>query len=200
MNSPSDFWDQRYEQQEFVYGEQPNVFFKEQLEKLPPGKLLLPAEGEGRNGVWAACQGWKVTAFDQAAAGRKKALELARKKGVQIHYEVSAAGSFSTNKQFDVIGLIYAHFPSSERQAIHQQLLEYLRPGGKIIFEAFSKNQLGRSSGGPKQADMLFSEAEIRGEFPGVTFEFLREEEVPLSEGPGHQGLGKVMRFIAIKE
>lgn len=200
MNSASHFWNQRYKEQEFVYGEQPNVFFEEQLEELTPGKLLLPAEGEGRNAVWAAGQGWQVTAFDQAAAGRKKALELAQKKGVQINYEVSAAISFNTSEQFDVIGLIYAHFPASERKTIHKQLLQNLKPGGKIIFEAFSKNQLGRSSGGPKQIETLFSEAEIREEFPNVRFEFLREEEVLLREGPGHQGLGKVMRFIATKE
>ena len=75
---PADFWNERYAQKEFVYGTQPNTFFKEQLDKLDTGNILLPAEGEGRNAVFAASQGWDVLAFDISESGKKKAIQLAK--------------------------------------------------------------------------------------------------------------------------
>lgn len=76
----SQFWNERYSQAEYVYGETPNVFFAAQLDKLSAGTIILPCEGEGRNAVYAASQGWEVKAFDASEAGQKKALLLAEKK------------------------------------------------------------------------------------------------------------------------
>ena len=198
MKNPNDFWEQRYSENDFAYGEIPNQFFQAQLEKLFPGRLLLPAEGEGRNAVWAAKQGWEITAFDKAAAGREKALQLALKHEVEIDYRISGAMEFSSSRKFDAIALIYAHFPAVIRPSVHRKLLNFLKPGGKIIFEAFSKEQLQYASGGPKDEQMLFSEKEIRQEFPELIFEYLAQEEINLAEGKYHQGKGSVIRFIGI--
>ena len=84
----NDFWNDRYSSKEYVYGTGPNQFYKEQLEKLAPGKILFPAEGEGRNAVYTAKKGWSVTAFDPSSEGRKKALLLAKKNKVQIEYQI----------------------------------------------------------------------------------------------------------------
>ena len=75
-----EFWEIRYAEKQYAYGENPNVYFKEQLDKLKPGKILLPAEGEGRNAVYAAKQGWEVMAFDLSSEGKNKAEKLAAKK------------------------------------------------------------------------------------------------------------------------
>lgn len=200
MKKQNDFWEQRFSEDEYVYGEKPNEYFQAQLKKLQEGKLLLPAEGEGRNAVWAAKQGWDVTAFDQAVAGKDKALQLARKNGVQIDYDISSAPEFSSPQSFDVIALVYAHFGAAERADVHRRLLSFLKPGGKVIFEGFSKEQLGYSSGGPKNMEMLFSEKEIREEFLGLSFVSIAQEEIDLAEGKYHQGKGSVIRFIGIKD
>ena len=71
------FWDERYKAKAYVYGKEPNQYFAEKLRELEPGKILLPAEGEGRNAVFAARQGWEVSAFDSSSEGRKKAFLLA---------------------------------------------------------------------------------------------------------------------------
>ena len=85
-----DMWEERYAADEYAYGEEPNAFFKACLDRLPAaGRLLLPGEGEGRNAVYAARQGWKVDAFDFSAAGRERALRLAERYGVHIDYEVA---------------------------------------------------------------------------------------------------------------
>src|SRR6187401_2388274 len=81
-------WDDRFSQEGFAYGEQPNNYLKEQLEKLNAGTILFPAEGEGRNAVFAAKLGWKVSAFDISAEGKNKALRLAQANNVTIDYQV----------------------------------------------------------------------------------------------------------------
>lgn len=201
-----DFWDQRYGEKAYAYGELPNAFFREQLLKLAPGRILLPAEGEGRNAVFAARHGWEVVAFDQSNAGRDKALRLAEKYGVTIEYLV---GEFQTlsfgTAHFDAIGLIYAHFSAEAKSEYHRMLHAYLRPGGTVIFEAFSKAHLAYNTqhpaaGGPRNVDMLFSVEELRADFPDYEMQQLQEEIIELKEGLYHNGQSAVVRMVARKQ
>lgn len=199
-------WDDRYRQPDYAYGTAPNDFLKQELAKLPVGTILFPAEGEGRNAVFAARLGWAVSAFDISTEGRAKALRLAAENGVSIDYQVGELATLPyAAAQFDAIALIYAHFPAAIKSAMHRALDRYLRPGGVLIFEAFSKQHLAYQAqnervGGPKDEASLFSLAEIRDDFPNYTCRELRETEVELSEGPYHQGVGSVIRFVGMKE
>src|SRR5207237_1122860 len=136
-------WEDRYSNNEYAYGVEPNEFLKEQLQKVAVGTILFPAEGEGRNAVFAAKLGWKVSAFDISTQGRTKALQLAWENNVSIDYQVGELPALGyKNEQFDAIALIYAHFPAAIKSAYHQLLSQYVRKGGLIIFESFSKNHL----------------------------------------------------------
>jgi 2-polyprenyl-3-methyl-5-hydroxy-6-metoxy-1,4-benzoquinol methylase len=199
-------WDERYSKREFAYGELPNGYLKEQLNKIPAGTILFPAEGEGRNAVYAATLGWTVYAFDQSGEGKNKAILLAEKHQVKINYEVSEfQGIQYQANQFDAIALIYAHFSADRKSAYHKKLATYLRPGGVIIFEAFSKshllyNALNEKVGGPKDEESLFSTDEIRTDFQDFEFIALGEQEVELQEGLFHNGKGSVIRFVGRKK
>lgn len=194
------FWNDRYTESEFAYGKEPNQFLKEHIHLFPKGKVLFVAEGEGRNAVFAAKNGLQVYAFDYSDSGQKKAMVLASENNVIIDYEVSDVLQLSYEKNsFDAIVFIFAHFPSDIRKKAHEELLSLVKPNGKIVFEAFSKEQLKYTSGGPKESAMLFSEEEVRKEFVNVTFDFLKTQLVVLNEGPYHQGEGKVIRFIGTK-
>jgi len=199
-------WNERYSQPDFAYGEQPNNFLKEQLTKLVPGTILFPAEGEGRNAVYAATLGWKTSAFDISIEGKKKASLLAAKHHVNIDYQVGVLDTLSYKPdQFDVIALIYAHFPGDIKSAIHHNLVTLLRVGRTVIFEAFSKKHLAYNSkdekiGGPKDLGSLFSIEEIRHDFSGFDFSELRETEIELHEGLYHNGKGSVIRFVGKKK
>lgn len=204
MKYPKTFWDERYGSESYVYGHQPNHFFQEQLTVLAPGRILMPAEGEGRNGVFAARQGWEVSAFDLSEVGRRKALDWASENGVSLDYQVIQAEEVTyPTGHFDALGLIFANFGASHRPEIHQKLLTFLKPGGWVIFESYSKEQLEYqkryNSGGPQNAEMLFSEAEIRSEFAGLEFVRLEKTEVVLQEGTGHQGPASMIRFVGRK-
>jgi 2-polyprenyl-3-methyl-5-hydroxy-6-metoxy-1,4-benzoquinol methylase len=196
----SEFWNERYALKEYVYGTEPNVFFKTQITKLSPGKILFPAEGEGRNAIHAARLGWDVYAFDSSNEAKKKSELLAKKQSVKINYRVNDLKSADYPLDFfDCIVLIFAHFHTFERNVFHNKLLSYLKPGGTILFEGFSKKQLQFNSGGPRNFEMLFSAEEIKNDFISLSKLELDETEIILDEGRFHQGTASVIRMIGEK-
>lgn len=199
-------WNDRYAGEEFAYGEEPNNYLKEQLTKFDTGKILFPAEGEGRNAVFAAKLDWTVSAFDISNEGLKKALQLAEKNEVTIDYQIGELQALNYQEgQFDVIALIYAHFPANIKSQLHKELDKYLRKGGIIIFEAFSKNHLdylakNEKVGGPKDIESLFSIEEIETDFNNYEIIELKETVIHLNEGIYHNGEGSVIRFVGRKK
>ena len=203
MNEPwIERWNDRYSKDEFAYGEQPNNYLKEQLEKLDIGTILFPAEGEGRNAVFAAKLGWNVSAFDISVVGKNKASRLAETNHVTIDYQVGELQTLNYKpEQFDAIALIYAHFPANVKSLFHMTLDKYLRKDGLVIFEAFSKRHIDYISrnekvGGPKDIAMLFSIDELRSDFENYEIIELIETEIELNEGLFHNGKGSVIRFV----
>ncbi|WP_289055885.1 class I SAM-dependent methyltransferase [Carboxylicivirga marina] len=200
-----EFWDERYSQAEFAYGEEPNIFVKERLPDFQPGKVLFPAEGEGRNSVYAAELGWEVAAFDFSSKGKERADKLAASKGVSIDYQVKGILEESYEAEsFDVICLTYVHFPPEIKDEMHPRLDRYLKPGGHIILEAFSKehrelNKVNPDLGGPPDASMMYSKEEIKHAFGNYEIVELSIEMRHLNEGFGHVGEGSVIRFIGRK-
>ncbi|MCH1915062.1 class I SAM-dependent methyltransferase [Leptospira noguchii] len=206
MSDPwTDRWNERYSKDDFAFGEQPNEYLKEQLEKLEVGKILFPAEGEGRNAVFAAKLGWNVSAFDISIEGKKKAFRLAEANQVKVDYQVGELQTLDYHfEQFDAIALIYAHFPADIKSFYHKTLNQYLRKDGFIIFEAFSKKHIdyvlkNEKIGGPREIDMLFSIEEIKSDFVNYKILELEEVEIELKEGLFHNGKGSVIRFVGQK-
>lgn len=196
----SNFWDERYSSEEYVYGTEPNQFFKEQIDKSSPGKLLLPGEGEGRNAVYAAKIGWQVDAFDQSRVAKEKALKLADKFGVSINYSVIDLYDLSPYKNFyDAAAIIFVHLAPIERQELHRMLISSLSKGGVLILELFSKNQLGKASGGPQDLSMLSSTEEILNDFKDLKMILIEERNLFLNEGDKHSGEASVVRFVGEK-
>lgn len=200
-----EFWDQRYKATEYAYGEEPNIFFKSQLDVLKPGVALFPAEGEGRNAVYAAKMGWQSIAFDQSEAGQHKAYLLAQKNKVTIQYGLHDFRHMPYGKnQFDLIALIYVHLKQQEKEIYFKELLHFLKPGGKLILEAFSKEQAtlqteNPAAGGPRDIDMLFSKEEIKDIFSALNTQILIEEETLITEGLYHNGNCHIIRYVGEK-
>lgn len=196
-------WDERYSIKEYAYGEKPNEFLAEQLALYSPGEILFPADGEGRNSVFAAQKGWNVSAFDISIEGKKKAQNLANKAGVSIQFDVANALNVTYQQdQFDAIAFIYAHFPGPIKSICHKNICSFLKKGGVLIFEAFSKTHLQYNSkdpkiGGPKDLETLFSKEEIELDFSDFEILLLEEKEIQLNEGLFHIGTGSVIRCVA---
>lgn len=194
------FWNERYGVDEYVYGDQPNVFFAEQLRLISPGTLILPCEGEGRNAVYAASLGWKVHAFDSSEAGKQKAMRLAERIGTTFEYDIVDANDANyLENSADVVAFVYAHFPPMTRKSIHQKAMHWLKPGGRLLLEAFHPSQLQNQSGGPKALSMLYSEDMIKADFAGLHVEIMASIETTLSEGKYHEGKAHIVRYLGVK-
>lgn len=165
----------------------------------------MPADGEGRNGVYAATLGWSVTSFDLSAEGKTKALSLAEEYNVGITYLVGDFELISFDEEkFDAVGLIYAHIDAAKKQLFHQQINDLLKPAGIILLEAFSKshinyNEINPKVGGPRDVEMLYSTEEILSDFVNYDILLLEEIEITLNEGIYHTGIGSVIRFVGRK-
>ena len=193
-------WDQRYAVDEYIYGTEPNSFLAEHAEMLS-GPALSLAEGEGRNGVFLASLGLKVHGVDGSNVGLAKAQALARSRGVEIQTEVADLGVFepAANYYGSVVS-IFAHLPSAIREKLYPLVERCLKPGGIILLEAYSEDQLARDTGGPKDADMLMTRAKIEREFPNCEPILLRELEREVCEGTYHTGVASVVQFIGRKK
>ncbi|MEP4534470.1 MAG: class I SAM-dependent methyltransferase [Cyclobacteriaceae bacterium] len=196
-----EFWNERYSEAGFAYGKEPNAFFAQELDKVAPGNLILPCEGEGRNAAYAATKGWKTYAFDFSEEAKKKALQWANELQVSIKYDVANVLDADFEKSnADVVAFIYAHFPDKVRPIIHQKAVEWLKPGGKIILEAFNTHQLANTSGGPKERSMLYSKEILQADFNELDINLLTYNKIELKEGKYHKGKADVIRMVATKK
>ena len=197
----NEFWDNRYSSDGFVYGTAPNEFFKSEINKITPGRLLALAEGEGRNGIYAASIGWRVDAVDFSSIAREKALKLAAEKNVEINYTVKDLANYQpASGIYDAVSMIFMHLNPHLSNVVHQRAAASLRKGGKIIMEVYDKEQLGKDSGGPQNIDMLYSPEEIEENFKELKTEKLIKEYVHLNESIYHSGEAVVIRYVGIKE
>lgn len=198
----SQFWDQRYEESDYVYGTEANQFLTEQQHRLKSGmKTLVVGDGEGRNGVWLASQRLEVLSIDLSSVGLKKAQELAAQHKVKIQTQCADLTSWNWPKAtYDLVVAIYVHFAPEVRQRMHRSMLEALKPGGLIILEAFNLEQLQYQtkydSGGPKIPTMLYESGMLRQDFAGGKILELTETITDLHEGQYHHGKASVIRLV----
>lgn len=184
----SGFWDDRYAEDGFVYGEAPNDFLVEVVDRLPPGRVLCLGEGEGRNAVFLAQRGFAVTAVDQSAVGLAKAQALAARHGVQVTTEAADLADYDLGHGWSAIISVWCHLPSALRQRVHAAAVDALAPGGAFVVVAYTPDQLALGTGGPRDPDLLLSAAQAREELPGLDWVILEETRREVHEGPYHDG------------
>jgi hypothetical protein len=195
-----EFWNARYDTDDFAYGKSPNSFFKEQLWDQKFGRLLLPAEGEGRDAVYAAKKGWLVHAFDYSEVAASKAVVFAHSEGVKFEYQVIDTENFETADEFyHLVSVSFLHLPEKERLNFHRKMVNSLLPGGKIIAEYFSKKQIDKKTGGPQNPELLYSVDDLKHDFSELNILHLTEELVLLENGNYHRDEAWVLRFVGQK-
>jgi SAM-dependent methyltransferase len=195
-------WNERYRAPDYIFGTAPNRFLAAQAARLRRGqRALCVADGEGRNGVWLAEQGLKVTAFDFSPIGVDKARKLAASRGVQVRYDVSTVYDWSwPAAAFDVVAAIFVQFADPPmRTFMFERMARALVPGGILLVEGYTPKQLEFATGGPKQPDQLYTEELLRRDFAQLEILELRQYEAELDEGSRHRGLSAVIDLVAAK-
>lgn len=193
-------WDDRYAEEGFAFGDQPNDFLVEVEQKIPRGEALVVGDGDGRNGVWLAMQGHKVTTIDLSPVGVEKAKHLAASRGTSINAQVGDLETFEMGDgAWDSIVSIFCHLPSELRNQVHENVKRALRPGGVFVLEAYTKANIGRGVGGPQNDDLTVELAELENDFAGWTLEVHRVVERNIVEGKYHNGMSSTVQFLARK-
>lgn len=192
------FWDGRYGDGS-AYGDAPNDFIREVLDRLPKGPTLCLAAGEGRNAVYLAEQGLgPVTALDQSEVGLRAARALADSRGLALTTVVADLSEWEFGGPWSVITAIWAHVPPEIRTRMFREIRRSLAPGGALVLESYTPDQLGRGTGGPPVAERLQTLAMVREALPDLEFVIGRELERSVAEGKYHQGLSSVVQVLAV--
>ena len=193
-------WDERYSAEEYAYGKSPNQFLEANYKVIPKGEVLSLAEGEGRNAVFLAKQGYAVTAVDASQVGLDKAKRLADENGVSIELIHADLADYDIGEnQWDGIISIFCPFPSALRKELHKKVVAGLKTNGVFITEAYTPEQIKHNTGGGKSADLMNTKESLSVELNGLKFKHLVELERDIIEGIYHTGLGAVVQAIAFK-
>lgn len=193
-------WDQRYNNKTYAYGTEPNDFLASMYNKLPTGKILCLAEGEGRNAVWLAERDNEVIAVDASVIGLQKADKLAIARDVEITTVHADLADYDIGtQQWDVIISIFCHLPPDLRQDVHRRCVNGLRDKGMMLLEAYTPLQLDYKTGGPPVAEMMMDMQTLSSELIGLEFLHLQECVREIHEGEFHNGTGAVVQALAQK-
>jgi SAM-dependent methyltransferase len=193
-------WDERFSEPGYAYGTEPNQFLESVADRIPMGRVLSLAEGEGRNAVFLAGLGYEVTAVDTSTVGLAKAERLAAERGVSITTVHADLAEFEIEPDaWQGIVSIFCHLPPVIRAALHERCLRGLAPDGAFVLEGFTPRQLELATGGPKTIELLMELATLRQELPGLRFEIAREIDRPATEGKYHRGTVAVVQVSATK-
>ena len=192
-------WNQRYSEDGFAYGTEPNEFLREHAGLLG-GPVLSLCEGEGRNGVFLAGLGLEVTGVDGSEVGLAKARTLAASRGVTLTTVVADLAEFeAAPESFGAVVSIFAHLPPELRRIVHRRVVGWLKPGGIVLLEAYRPAQVGRGTGGPPDPTMCMTAAGLGEEFGGLEVVLARETVRTVVEGRCHTGEAAVVQFVARK-
>jgi SAM-dependent methyltransferase len=193
-------WEERYGADHYVYGTEPNDFLRDHVDVLPEGDVLCLADGEGRNSVYLASTGRRVSSVDLSEAGVAKTRRLAAERGVEVDAVAADLARYDLgHERWDGIVSIFAHLPAAVRVGLHARVVEALRPGGILLLEAYTPGQVGRGTGGPPSVELTMTAESLREELRPLALVHCAELERDVVEGVGHTGTGAVVQVIARK-
>lgn len=193
-------WNDRYSASGYLFGTAPNAFLASQASRLEPGmRALCVADGEGRNSAWLASRGLAVTAFDFSPVGLAKAVDLARRRSVEVEHHLESVNRWDWDaRQYDVVVAIFVQFATPlERERLFEGMKRALRPRGLLILQGYRPEQIEYGTGGPKQREHMYTEALLREAFSDLQILHLASHDDEVDEGPGHRGMSALIDLVA---
>lgn len=193
-------WDERYGQEGFAFGTEPNDFLREVADRIPRGDVLCLGEGEGRNAVFLAERGCRVTAVDASSVGLDKTQRLAASRSAEVTTVLADLADYTIEASaWDGIVSIFCHLPPVLRAEVHRQVVRGLRPGGVAILEGYTPEQLDFGTGGPPVAELLYEPDTIFRDFAGLELEIAHHGVREVHEGRFHNGEAAVVQVLGRK-
>lgn len=198
MNDQREFWNERFGHEGYFYGTTANCYLASHIDTLPPQQtILFLGEGEGRNAVYALEHGHIVTALDAAEIGLAKTAMLAQSKGFELSLIHTDLEQWNPTQKYDAIMCSFLHLYEPLRSKVFAKALEYLNEGGVFVGEFFSIHQFPKTTGGPKDLDLLYTTDLLSSILKVLPCDILElcEIDTELREGIVHNGLASVVRL-----
>lgn len=178
-------WDQRYASSDLVWSAEPNRFVAAELADLPAARALDLATGEGRNAIWLAGRGWRVTAVDFSAVAVDKGRQLARRAGVEVDWTVAdladhrpAAGGF------ELVLAAYLHLPAALLSTVLRRAADALAPGGVLLVVGHDVDNIAHGVGGPQDPALLYTPESVRADLGGLRVDRAERVRRPVAGAP----------------
>lgn len=195
-------WNNRYSTEEYVFGKAPSQFVTKYAQRLKPNsKILLPADGEGRNSCYLASLGHEVFASDYSEIGLEKAKKLAKELGVNVHFSlVDIENDIWPENEYDAIFAVFIQFsPPEARLRVFEGMKKALKKGGTLFLHGYTPKQIEYKTGGPPCAENMYDSALLKAAFADMDIEILKEYDQHLEEGGGHNGISALIDFVGVK-
>ena len=195
-------WNERYDRPDYLFGTEPAAFLSLHGSLIPKGsKVLVVADGEGRNSVWLAGQGHSVVAFDNSDVGQAKARALADARGVQVDFRNADIFAFDWDaEQYDAVVAIFIQFMGpKEREGVFEGMKRALRPGGLLMLHGYAPRQVEYGTGGPGRVENMYTLPQLEHSFDGFEVLHKADYDAEVDEGEGHSGTSGLIDFIVHK-
>ena len=201
FENPKGTWDQRFNIDGYLFGEEPNEYLRSQLHLLKPGNVLSIADGEGRNSVWLAKQDFEIDAFDFSRNAVRKAQRLADTHKVKVNFSNSDWQSFNWEENYydNIVGIFFQFAGPEDRLKIFAHIDASLKPGGVVLLQGYTPAQLKFNTGGPGKLDHLYDEEMLLSAFEQYELLDIRTYESEIHEGNAHNGMSGLIGFVAKK-
>ena len=193
-------WDERYSIDDYLFGQKPaQALLRNEEYLVPRGETLLIADGEGRNSVYLAKNGFKVTSSDSSIVAQQKAKALADSQNVKVNFKLENFFDIDwSKKQYDnIIGICFQFIPPELIGEAFMGLRSATKKGGTILIHGYTPEQINYGTGGPKDASLMYTEATFTHSFTNSEIYLLEKYEAVISEGPGHNGKSAMIDFVA---
>ena len=189
-------WDERYRGEELLWRAEPNQFVVAEVERLRPGTALDLGCGEGRNAVWLATRGWRVTGVDFSAVGLAKARALAERSRAEVDWvEADLLDYEPPIGTIDLVLVAYLHLPADERRIVLGRAAAALADGGVLLVIGHDVSNLTMGHGGPKDASILFTPDDIRADLDGLRIERAERVQRLVHDAEGeHEAIDALVR------
>ena len=197
---PAGTWNKRFAAEGFLFGTEPNAWLREHAGVWQAGqRVLCVADGEGRNSVWLAQRDLQVEAFDIAEVGVAKARRLAAEHGVSVDFQVADCDSFAwPEAHYDGVAAIFVQFADPAlRERLFAHMQRCLKPGGTLLLQGYTPQQLEYRTGGPPLLSHLYTADMLRDAFAAMDIVELRDYEADVAEGSGHHGRSALIGLVA---
>ena len=193
-------WDERFSIEDYLFGAEPaQALVKLEHYLIPQGDTLVIADGEGRNSVYLASKGFKVTATDASTVANIKAKALAASQNVEVNYQVEDFFDIDWSaKQYDnIVGIFFQFIPPDKIKQVLMALRTAIKKGGTLLIHGYTPQQIELATGGPKDVSLMYNKELFEDVFESVEILVNKEYQIKLSEGSGHKGQSALIDFVA---